>query len=516
MRTIVRPVAVGTIGLALLVSACSSSNSTGANGNDPGSSTTSPVGTAGSTASKAVKPAQPTKVTAPTVKGPLTGGKHGKPFNPLTKADADKYGYTEHEYTIEGTATSYSADGTFGEDGKWPVKTSASTAPYTTRIVVRLPRDKTTFNGTVLAEWLNVTSGMDADPDFGFSHTELLRSGYGYIAVSAQLVGINGGARIPIPGFDVKALKEWDPVRYADLSHPGDQYSYDIFSQAAATTLDPLGVDPFDGYEVTSLLATGESQSAGRMTTYVNAIHPVVRLFDGFLIHSRGPSGAAINATENVVPAIGHIRGDLTEPVLQVQAETDLFGLGFYPARQPDTDNLRTWELAGTAHADQFTLDYGIESGHEWDPTASIDFTELCGVLNKGPQTFLIRAAVAGLRSWVADGTAPPMGPLIEVADKKVARDADGNAKGGIRTPLVDVPVATLSGEPGGASSAICSLFGFTKPFTADRLAALYQDQADYVAKYQAATTKAINAGFLLPADEAEVNAITEQTAFGG
>ncbi len=94
--------------------------------------------------------------------------------------------------------------------------------------------------------------------------------------------------------------------------------------------------------------------------------------------------------------------------MLQAQTETDLFSPRFYPTRQPDTDKLRTGELAGTA---------------------------------------------------------PPKSPLIEVTDKKVARN-DGNAKGGIRTPLVDFPLATLSGEPGGATSAICSLFGFTKPFT--------------------------------------------------
>ena len=42
--------------------------------------------------------------------------------------------------------------------------------------------------------------------------------------------------------------------------------------------------------------------------------------------------------------------------------------------------------------------------------------------------------------------------------------------KGGIRTPLVDAPVDTLSGESAGGS-IVCILFGFTKPLTAEQLA---------------------------------------------
>ena len=36
----------------------------------------------------------------------------------------------------------------------------------------------------------------------------------------------------------------------------------------------------------------GESQSAYALTTYVNGVHPLDRVFDGFLVHSRG--GAAM------------------------------------------------------------------------------------------------------------------------------------------------------------------------------------------------------------------------------
>ena len=39
--------------------------------------------------------------------------------------------------------------------------TEGESAPYRTRIVVVRPQDPTQFNGTVVLEWLNVSSGFD-------------------------------------------------------------------------------------------------------------------------------------------------------------------------------------------------------------------------------------------------------------------------------------------------------------------------------------------------------------------
>lgn len=491
---------------AALVAGCSSS---GTPSSAAGPTAGSTPGTSTAT-TKAPPKARPASVTAPTVSAPVTGGKYGKPFNPVPKAVADRYGYQEHEYFITGQATSYKPTGPWGADGVWGAAPDA-TAPFTTREIVRLPTDPARFNGTVLVEWLNVSAGMDSDPDWSFAHDELMRSGFGYIGVSAQFIGINGGTgKLPIPGFTAQALKEWDPQRYAELSHPGDQFSYDIYTQAAATALDPPGTKPFAGYDVQHILAAGESQSASRLTTYVNAIHPSVELFDEFLVHSRGGSGAALAPDVPAPPKVTAIRTDLAQPVFQLETETDLFGLGFHPARQPDTAKLRTWELAGTSHADQFTLDAGVASGHEWDPNASIDFSGTCGTINNGPQTYLVRALVASLQRWVVDGTLPPPGDPITVADGKIVRDADGNALGGLRTAAVDAPTSQLSGEQASSSSVICSLFGFTKPFTAEQLAAHYPTHADYVAKVRAATQRAVDRGFVLAADQPEIIATAE------
>jgi hypothetical protein len=105
------------------------------------------------------------------------------------------------------------------------------------------------------------------------------------------------------------------------------------------------------------------------------------------------------------------------------------------------------------------------------------------------------------LNRWVRQGTPPPHAPLLDVTDKgEIVRDANGNALGGIRTPQVDVPIATLSGE-GQSGSILCLLCGTTKPFDQATLAALYPDHSAYVSAFNAATDRAVNAGFILQHD---------------
>ena len=94
---------------------------------------------------------------------------------------------------------------------------------------------------------------------------ELLRDGYAWVGVGAQAAGVNS----PRSG-----LKDWDKARYGSLVHPGDAYSYDIFSQAADALRHPKSPDALGGLAIRKMIATGRSQSAFRLVTYINAVHP--------------------------------------------------------------------------------------------------------------------------------------------------------------------------------------------------------------------------------------------------
>src|SRR3546814_11992209 len=66
-------------------------------------------------------------------------------------------------------------------------------------------------------------------------HDEMLRGGYAYVGVYTQITGVSAS---PL------ALKFWDPIRYAPLHHPGDEYEFDIFSQAARAMATRTGPSP--------------------------------------------------------------------------------------------------------------------------------------------------------------------------------------------------------------------------------------------------------------------------------
>jgi hypothetical protein len=489
--------AVIVVALALL-SSCSSS----------GSSSSS------TTATEVVRPDGP----AADLSQELTGG-NGVFVAAATSVDLAASGYVEQEYVAAGTATSYAMEGPIPADGR-AVARPDQTADYRTRIVVRRPSDPEAGNGTVLVEWLNVSGGLDAGPEFTATADEIIRSGSTWIGVSAQQIGVEGGPVLvaSIENDSIgKGLKRIDPARYGSLQHPGDAFSYDIYTQVARAVRAGGPTDVLGGARPERVLAVGQSQSGFALTTYADAVQPLTEAFDGFLIHSRGssplplasPSGtpADIRSSIGVPPAI--IRTDLGVPVLIVETETDVTSvLSYYDARQDDTADLRVWEVAGTAHADRSTMG------------STADQME-CGVeVNDGPQRFVVRAALRGLDTWVRTGQAPPEADRLEVTTASgspmIVRDADGIALGGIRLPQVTVPVATLSGEKGPSDSTICLLLGSTVPFSGERLTQLYPSADAYLAAYTAATDTSIAAGFALPEDRQQIVDDADPAAISG
>ncbi len=453
-----------------------------------------------------------------TVTGPITSGK-GVAIVGVSALDLASVGYMQEEFFVSGTASAYQADGSLSADGRWSVR-RASTEPFTTRIVVRRPINAQAFNGSVAVEWLNVSSGFDTAPDWTMGHTELIRSGWVWVGVTAQAVALVGRPKSLAPSL---VLKTADPERYAPLTHPGDSYSYDIFSQAGAVLHTDWQL-VLAGLEPQRVIALGESQSAFRLTTYIDAIAPLANVFAGFLVHSRASAGAALSEAPQPVidvPKPTLIRTDLATPVLTVLTETDMITLGNGASRQPDTDMIRSWEMPGTAHADVYGLgvgdtdngsgaaDVALFAALTKPPSAIYGGIITCDSgINAGGQTYVYRSALAALDAWATTRVAsPPMPRMQLTADNSaVVTDDLGNGVGGVRTPQVDVPVAALSGS-GQTGTTFCALFGTTQPFNAAKLAALYPNHDAFVAKWNAAVDKAVSTGAVLAVDAVNLRA---------
>jgi hypothetical protein len=438
----------------------------------------------------------------------------GSPFVGGTRFDLAALGYTGAEYAFSGNAAAYRHAG----NGV----TVVEHADFTTRVLVHRPADAAAFNGTVWVEWLNVSGGLDAAPDWIFTHTELMRRGAAWVGVSAQKAGVEGGDGVL--GMPSLSLVSVNAARYGALHHPGDRFSYDIYAQAGAAVRTGTGTI-LEGLAVERVLAVGQSQSAFRLTTYVNDIDAVTPVHDGFLIHARGRAAAPLDDGTDPVAAL---RGgpvlfgdDLRSPVLCVESETDLMSLGYLEVRQDDADSLVGWEIAGASHGDVYTFVAGpIDTGRlpvtelaaAWLPVSEVYGMALDRPVNAGPQHYVMNAAVAQLDRWVSDGTRPAAAPRLEVRDGTFVTDATGNTRGGIRTPHVDVPTARLSGL-GNGGHAIAFLCGTTTAFDAATLRSLYRSRPDYLERFTAATEAAVGSGFVLEDDASEITAVAAVNA---
>jgi hypothetical protein len=456
------------------------------------------------------------------VSGPIEGT---PVFNAGQYSLAD-LGYVRQEYFFSGVAASYRSTGTLSDDGEWTV-TQAGTAPFVSRLVVIRPFDSSRFNGTVVLEWLNVTSGGDVAPEWTYLHRELIREGYAYAGVSAQRASVEGGPGMFSGGTP---LKRANPARYAPLHHPGDAFSYDIFSQAGRVVRGAGSLKVLGPLQPKRVIAAGESQSALFLTTYVNAVAPLGNGFDGYLIHSRfgfaaGLSGAMDGRTEMPLGSVNgvRIRGSVSVPVMIYVTETDVIGPNtmYLRARQPDTSRIRTWEVAGAAHADNYVFSVGaIDSGSgpierlaaAWKPMATVVGMPLDVPINAGPQHhYVALAALRQLNRWIVAGETPSKAQRLDVApgaEPQFAVDRNGNALGGVRSPWVDAPAATLSGSRKDGAGLL-ALLGATERFSPAKLRSLYPGgKPDYLAKFNAALDSSIQAGFILKADEGEIKAL--------
>jgi hypothetical protein len=437
--------------------------------------------------------------------------------------DLASVGYAVHEHVVTGASTSYASARPFEPDGRWEVRESGD-AEFTTRIVVHRPADPERGNGTVILEWLNVTGGLDIPALWMMTHRHLIRDGYTWVGVSAQRASIEGGGMMPGLG-----LRHAAPERYGALDHPGDAFSFDIFTQAARAVRELL--PERYGLPVQRVVATGASQSAFHLTTYVNAVDPHASGVEGFLLQGRAGAGAPIEgwtferfdpadneARRRLLAGCDQIRDDARVPVMVVQSETDVFGrLGYLPARQRDTDRFRLWEVAGAAHCDTYFLCASpFDSG-------SLPAAELAALLaragesgiptelpiNSGPQMhFVLQRAFDALDRWMRAGTRPPSAERLAVGDEgRLGTDELGIARGGVRTPWVDAPTAVLSGL--GQPGDMTELFGTTRPLDDLAKAARYpRGRDEYLEHFRAATLRAVSTGFLLAADSEEIDAL--------
>ena len=290
--------------------------------------------------------------------------------------------------------------------------------------------------------------------------------------------------------------------------------SYDIFAQGMEAIRDPQGVNVLGGAVPKTVIAMGASQSAGRLGTYINALHDEL--------------GGPVNAYLLMIGG-ARVRDDLNVPVFKLLSETDVPGQ--VRSRQPDTDKFRHWEVTGASHSSRRT---SMNAG----PLTKRDHVERAAAVctyptyPRVPMNYAMAAVYDHMTAWVQKGVKPadrfahggretasapaatsetPASPRAPGA--VIKRDARGNALGGIRMGEVDPAIALNSGANGG--SGFCNLYGRFEPFDDATLASLYPNHGAYVNAVKKRNADNLKAGYIVEADARQSNTRADQSIIG-
>ena len=487
-----------------------------ANGLEPGAPPTTPV-----------EPAAP---PLPTVTGPVPVTAHSWPWIAASHTagpiDLARLGYVEEEYLIKGRARVLD----------WPAidhLSSLAEGPYTTRILVRRPANPAHFSGTVWIEPLNPSIRYDLPLVWGDTHDYLVSHGDIWVGVTVKPVAI-------------QSLKEFDAQRYAGLQMPNplperatcpqsvlplprgglppesspateNGLMWDILSQTAAWLRDPSPTQPLHRFHPQRVFMTGDSQSGAFVLTYANAIHPFAKspeggsLYDGYLATVASGPSTPIRQCAAPIPT-GDPRRVIQPrgvPIMTVVSQTEMAALHRRPDSDRSADLFRGYEVAGASHVHQGD-GQGDPAPADAVKTRGAKFDNDAGCVQKDappndvPFGMIVDGAMANLDNWSRTGTRPPHGEPIKVHEQpgsaaEVETDTFGNARGGVRTPALDVPIARYHARMSGPG--ICELWGYREPFSAAQLQSLYPTHDDYVSKVRKSAAALVAARWLTSRD---------------
>ena len=401
----------------------------------------------------------------PTVTGPVTMPGMMYPNPPVsivpTAVKVEDFPYVTEEFFVSGTAAG---------------------APYTTRIIIRRPKDARSFSGTVVAEAMHA-GGRSLI--FEWSRVSILTRRH----VFAEIV--HSPAQIQL-------LKTFNAERYAPLSITMGQGN-EIVAQFGRLLKN--GGAPLNGYAVKRATLMGTSASSATVRNYLG-VHAALRMengapiFDGFLLTS----------------TLGNTPLPIVDvPIVQMPTQTEVAmyagqGNGY---RRADSDapgnRFRLYEVAGMPHNNSRD-----NPGFLNDP-CTLPVTDFpAGAFTALGLTYLV--------DWIEKGKVPPHAPPIETANGMVVVDEYGNAKGGVRNVYVDIPIASngvLAKGKTPQQDRLCQLGGTKVALPQETLIKLHKNSDGYQRRVNARLNELVKAGWFLPEYAEDVRKDAREVQFG-
>ena len=461
----------------------------------------------------------------PKVTGPVAVTKDSYPLMAADRVqdavDLKKLGYVEEEFIVNGTANVY----TWAADGSVNVKTP--NAPYGTRIIVRRPADAARFSGNVIVELLNEARSYDWAFIWAVSHPYFVEHGDAFVGIT----------HFP---QNIDSLKKFNPSRYAALSYANPNPAEACGAQAATSpseeglrwdSITQIGTllkskpatGPLAGFNVENVYL---SSHHGQAVTYAIAFDARANryngrpIFDGYMIKS-SDSPSRLSRCD-AAPANGDPRQlvrNISVPMIRVVPQAEV--LRPNASRRPDSDEpgdrYRLYEVPGAPRMDKTyfqqlpVIEDQLKAGQpasnsKWpyDYRCSPDLD----LIDFPPLRHAVNAAFWNLDNWVRTGAPPPRAERIAVKDfgiPQAAFDVDqfGNAKGGVRSPYIEVPTATYAAQSPGQCNNIVS----KTPFDWSRLQTIYGTPKTYTDRVRAVVDRLVKERWLTESDARGIKA---------
>ena len=468
-------------------------------------------------------------VELPDVTGPLENSDSSYPFGAASRqnvpVDLDAYGYVEEEFIVSGYANVYE----YHDVGLYP-KIRCENGRYTTRILVRRPKDPLKQSEFAVLEIFNYAGPERAFAGWGFCGEYMLKRGDVWVGITIKQNAVDG-------------LKRFDPERYKELGFPNpvpegkrrpvtsmiggpaapgaEEYesglAYDAMSQVAALLKARDRSNPLFRGGPSSKPAKyvlGMGASGCDLSLYAAALQPfattdgVHPCFDGFHIHMTGYPGNISNGETRFEANDDRCKIMTNVPLVWTQTMGDMRGGGIHPSysymyRWPDSDlpgrQHRQYEIAGAALGLLYDRNCGACREDAEKYTGRPEVNNDPEVDNEIPFYYVIRAVLDSLKRWVRDGVPAPPSAYLEMQgeypDADFVLDEHGNPLGGVRSPYVDVPTRTYTWIDD------FSVFNEVTPFSEEKIRELYPTKDGYMRRVIESALKMVSDGYLLAED---------------
>lgn len=390
----------------------------------------------------------------PAVKGPLQGSEaqplHVDHFSPPP-------GYTSQQYVVEGTSG--------GE-------------PYRTLIRVLRPSLSSLASGVTIVEPWHPAGHWTV-----YSKVEryLVRSGHVAVVVVSNRHVLE------------TRIKPQNPALYGGLMLSGlDGSDSEVIAQVGALLRSGSVPDVCP----TTMILAGQSLEGFWTRRYIEEQHRFAQ-FDGQPVY---------DGYFPAQSALGNVTGPIVEvdvPVIELQGESEVIryferGADRIVHRKEGGEHYRLYEVPGMAHV-------ATRAGANAARTAELRCPH--DSWSNFPLHEIFHLALDNLVRWITENLEPPAVSPIATTDggRTIVRDEHGNAVGGLRTSLLDVPNRTVHATSGPyperEDGPRCDFFGWDDFFSAAKLRSLYGSHDEYVKQVELCLDELIGARWFLSAD---------------